>query len=188
MLGISKKKMVAGQNEFVVFCIRQNGISSICKSLTAEQLVRLLQHNVSVCENFVHDTGGSIASLIGECIFAAWNTADNPIAKMNYKRMAETLIHKVLDGHKMFKEDISKESNITISIATGLCVFERQGQKYGHIFGAPLSRAAIIAEKYSLESESAVLIEESSASNTQDLQLESIAQGIFKIKITDSSA
>jgi class 3 adenylate cyclase len=164
-----------GQAVFVIFCIRQAGVSSLTASLTAEQFVRLLQENANVCESAVREMGGSIVNIISECIFAAWNTEDSFLSDVNYVDIACDLIRRL-----SAKRDAQK-SVVSISITKGQCVFEREGEAYKSVVGMPWNRSAILSEKYTSESQSSLIIEESLMPFVGARKVEQVAPSVWKI-------
>jgi len=164
----------------ILFCVRQMNISELCKDLSPESLVRLLQSNANICESVVHEQGGSVVRLLGEYIIMAWKADHVPVP--DYSEISKTMAQKISEAREKIKSGLIRKASISISMTKGDCVFEQDGNHFTHVFGTPMNRVLRIADKFLAADKNVILVDESLKTIWSNYVLESIGDGVFRVQ------
>ena len=178
-----KKKAIAGKDSLVLFFIKYHGMAPLVESLSPEAVIRLLRKNVEECESIIHETGGTIFRVEGHCILAAWNERECKASNPAYNQIARTLIERLQESTCRITQKSSSPITVSISMTKGECVFERIGQDYTHVFGAPVTKVMQISKSYTEAEGNVVFVDESLKENWIEYSPEPVNGGVYKVKM-----
>lgn len=174
------RSVKVGASVFIVLFIRLKGIESIFSDLSPEQVINLLNKNVSICKSLAEDSGGKILQVNGHCVTLGWDQSQSSFSDINHKNFACDLLRKI---RNYCASSISKDREfyIVASLAKGECIYELSDNQFSHIYGMPLSIVVQISNKHTVSGLDILIVDRSMSYICAGSECENLGDGICAI-------